>query len=322
MPRIIYLCPEDNTPTGGIKVIYRHVEVLSALGAEAFVLHPLNPSFRCTWFTSEVRYLDNLNLHTGTDFLVIPELWAAQFGPQCKQFGVRYGIFVQNGYMSMPIKQEDAWPMTAAYNQADLIFVISDDTAEMVKLNYPQLDPSRILRVQYSVHPRFLSIGSSTIKKTPTITYMTRKLPDHSSRVFFALQQHLPPGWNMSVIDNVDEETCAAMLCASRIFMAFSHFEGLPLPPIEAAIAGNFVIGYTGQGAREYWTSPNFQEIHQGDIIAFVKAASEAARKMEADELSLPALLKGAAHLAERFSPEAEKASLSSLVTHVNACFG
>ena len=47
-PRIIYLSPADDVPTGGIKVIYRHAEMLTALGAEAFVLHPFDASFRCT----------------------------------------------------------------------------------------------------------------------------------------------------------------------------------------------------------------------------------------------------------------------------------
>jgi len=323
MRRIIFLCPEDNAPTGGIKVIYRHAEVLSSLGADAFLLHPFNPGFRCTWFEADVRYLDSLSLSAEMDFVIIPEIWAGDFGPQCKSMGVRYGIFVQNGYMSMPIKQDSVWAATAAYTQADLVLVISDDTAEITKLNYPLLDPSRIVRVQYSVHPRFLSIGAAgAASKSRTITYMPRKLPDHSSRVFFALQQHLPPDWKLVSIHDVDEQTCAAMLGASRIFLAFSHFEGLPLPPLEAAIAGNFVIGYTGQGAREYWIKPNFQEIHQGNIIGFVNAARQAALDMETGTLPLPSLLDGAAFLAERFSPAAEAASLKHLLSRLTACFG
>ena len=32
-----------------------------------------------------------------------------------------------------------------------------------------------------------------------------------------------------------------------------SNLEGLGLPPLETAIAGNKVIGYTGEGGKEYW---------------------------------------------------------------------
>lgn len=322
MPRIIYLCPSDNTPTGGIKVIYRQVEVLSSLGAGAFVLHPIDPAFRCTWFEAKVRFLDSLELNPETDFLVIPELWAAQFGPQCVQQNVRYAIFVQNGYMSRPVFENLAPAVIQAYGQAALVLVISDDTAEMVKLNYPKLNPARILRVTYSVHPRFLAMGpAATVSKTRTITYMPRKLPDHAWRVVFALGQYLPPGWTINSIQDVDEATCAAMLSASRIFLAFSSFEGLPLPPLEAAIAGNLVIGYTGQGAREYWTVPNFQEIHQGDIINFVKAAAEAAKKMDAGKLALSTLFQGAARLSKKFSPAVENASMGELLKRINECF-
>ena len=40
----------------------------------------------------------------------------------------------------------------------------------------------------------------------------------------------------------------------------------LPLPPTEAALAGNQVIGYTGEGGGEYWKKPIFTEIKTGEI--------------------------------------------------------
>jgi hypothetical protein len=324
MPRIIYLCPTDNKPTGGIKVIYRHAAVLAVLGADAYVLHPLDLNFRCTWFDADVRLLDSLDLEPKSDFILIPDLWAGQFAGQCISQGVHYGIFVQNGYLSIPLdlERQKGVQMVTAYRQADLIVVISDDTAEMVKLNYPMIDPKRIVRVKYSIDRRFIVKDPAEIRKTRTITYMPRKLCDHSWRVVFALHQHLPPGWNIASIHDVDEDSCASMLRGSRIFLAFSHFEGLPMPPLEAAVAGNFVIGYTGQGALEYWKPPNFQEIHQGDIIGFVHAAREAARKMDAGKIALPALLQGAARLAERYSPAAEAETLKVLMKRIDECLG
>ena len=41
------------------------------------------------------------------------------------------------------------------------------------------------------------------------------------------------------------------------------------MPPLEAAIAGNKVIGYTGEGGKEYWRKPIFEEIHSGDLKRF-----------------------------------------------------
>ena len=46
-------------------------------------------------------------------------------------------------------------------------------------------------------------------------------------------------------------------LSKSKIFLSFSNLEGIGIPPIEAALAGNKVIGYTGGGGIEYWKLTN-----------------------------------------------------------------
>jgi hypothetical protein len=324
MPRIIYLCPADNVPTGGIKVIYRHAALLSELGADAFVLHPFDTSFQCSWFEHRARFLDSLTLHPSQDFVVIPELWAGIFGPQCLQQTVRYAVFVQNGYLTHPIlPQHSTELMEAVYRGADLVLAISDDTARMVALNYAEIDRTRVLRARYSVGAGFLApdLAREAPGRGRRITFMPRKMADHAVRVVFALRQHLPPGWQITPIADVDEATCAAMLFGSRIFLAFSEFEGLPLPPLEAALAGNLVIGYTGQGAREYWDAPNFQEIQQGEIGRFVIAAAQAARDMDAQRLTYADLAPGIDGLVERFSPAAEAANLRVILSHIERCF-
>jgi hypothetical protein len=324
MPRIIYLCPADDVPTGGIKVIYNHAAMLSALGADAFVLHPFDAAFRCTWFHHTARFLDSLALDPQTDLVVIPELWAGVFGPQCLSQHVRYALFVQNGYISHPVMpQHSAALLDAVYRAADLVLAISDDTALMVRLNYPGLDPVRVVRARYSVGERFLSTGPSpgTTRRAQTITFMPRKMGGHAARVIFALRQRLPAGWQIAPIHDVDEATCAQMLFASSIFLAFSDFEGLPLPPLEAALAGNVVIGYTGQGALEYWDAPNFQEIHQGDIRGFVTAATHAACEIDALRLTRADLAPGIDRLAERFSAAAEAANLRVVLGRMERCF-
>ncbi len=320
MRRIIYLCPAESTPYGGIKVIYRHAELLSELGAEAFVLHPSDTNFRCEWFEHHCRFLDSLTLDARADFVVIPELWAGVYGPQCLQLGVRYAMFVQNGYMTHPVQQQDPAMLLKVYRSADLVLVISDDTARMVALNYPGLDAARLLKVQYSVHQRFLSAGASRAGDR-TITFMPRKMADHAERVAFALRQHLPADWQIVPIDNVNEATCANMMLSSRIFLSLSTFEGLPVPPVEAALAGNIVIGYTGQGGSEYWERPNFFEIHQGNIIGFVAAALLAAEQIVSGVLQWQTLQPGIARLAERFSAESERAGLRRVTEQIDECF-
>ena len=51
--------------------------------------------------------------------------------------------------------------------------------------------------------------------------------------------------------------------------ISFSNLEGIGIPPIEAALAGNKVIGYTGGGGIEYWGLPLFKKIEPGEIDDF-----------------------------------------------------
>ena len=53
-------------------------------------------------------------------------------------------------------------------------------------------------------------------------------------------------------------------------YFKYDRREGLGLPPIEAALAGNIVIGYTGEGGNEYWKEPIFTKINSGEINNFV----------------------------------------------------
>src|SRR5450755_2428631 len=90
MGRIIYICNADDTPTGGIKVIYRHAESLTRLGADACVMHPDNLDFSCTWFEHKTRILRSSELNPESDFVIIPEIFAAPIGSLCLNHHVRY----------------------------------------------------------------------------------------------------------------------------------------------------------------------------------------------------------------------------------------
>ena len=99
---------------------------------------------------------------------------------------------------------------------------------------------------------------------------MIKNLAIASDHAGYKLKQFLVE--NLKDLNDLTETQTYKMLKKSKIFLSFSSFEGLPLPPAEAALAGNFVIGYTGEGGNEYWKKPLFRRIHSGEIIPFVKA--------------------------------------------------
>ena len=81
----------------------------------------------------------------------------------------------------------------------------------------------------------------------------------------------LPKKWKIKPLINLTENEVYKNLAESKIFLAFSELEGLPLPPVEAAISGNKVIGYTGEGGKEYWKKPIFTEVKSSEIKNFCK---------------------------------------------------
>ena len=321
--RVIFLCPSDDTPTGGVKVIYRHCELLNTLGLDCVVMHPYDHDIRCSWFSHEARFTTGPQLDPRRDFVIVPDLWALPFGAQCRSAGVRYGIFVQNGYLTHPIlPSHTRTDMEAVYHGADLILSISADSTRMVRCNYRGIWAERITDIRYSISEKFHPPSARFCGPPPKrVTFMPRKLADHAARVAFALSGQLPPDWRLVPIQNASEIDVANYLFESSIFLSFSEFEGLPLPPLEAAIAGNLVVGYTGQGAREYWQAPHFHEIQQGDIIGFVEAVALAAQAFERGVIDRRAFEAGSEALAARFSLAAEMAGLAALALRIATLF-
>ena len=139
--------------------------------------------------------------------------------------------------------------------------------------------------------------------------------------VKFLLMSNLR-GWRIQPIHNMSEADVAATLNGSKIFLSFSELEGVPVPPLEAAFAGNVVIGYTGEGGKEYWRNGVFTEVHSGDIRGLVAATLETiAAFADAPHAprTAPPYVAGLKAIRERYSPSAEKAKLAAFVARLRS---
>ena len=282
--KITYLCPiSDNKkdgPSGGVKVIYKHSEEINKLLAPDFqsaVVHPENINFYCDWFENSTKFKRNLNFNNKKEFVIIPDFWAERYSPQCILNKIKYGIFVQGGYL---FGNTDTKSTLSAYQNAEIIMTISEDSADCCKLAFPALT-SKIIRMHFFVDSNKFR---HDFKKSKVITYMPRKLPRHSTLVLFFLGQYLPKDWKIIPINNMTEKDVIETLQNSKIFLSFSELEGWGLPPIEAGLTGNKVIGYTGEGGKEYWHPPIFLEIMMGDIKEFTKKIISEVNKFDTQD--------------------------------------
>ena len=118
---------------------------------------------------------------------------------------------------------------------------------------------------------------------------------------------------NIMPISGLDEQGVAQLLSSSKVFMSFSHFEGCPLPPLEAALSGNKVVGYTGQGAREYWHPSIFTSVESGDVIELANAVLGAITQWEKED-QVPQMRHAITELADAYSLEREKFDMAALL--------
>ena len=299
---IIYFCNTERGASGGAKIIYHHSEIVNSLkGYSSQVIHikkkktakwktSLNKKFnfhkneetgwqlneieavkkfKYNWFNNNASIKEDLNFNSKKDFIILPEIFAHLADDLLIKRKIKYAIFVQNGY-SINFTNNNK-KLNLAYSNAEFILSYSTDITECIKLNFPKLK-TKIIKIKYSIVTPNKNLA---LRKKNLITYMSRKLPVHCNHVVSILKKNLPNHWHLKDLHNIDERLVYKNLLESKIFLAFSHLEGLPLPPVEAALSGNYVIGYTGEGGKDYWKSPIFTEIYSGDIRNFAKKVIE-----------------------------------------------
>lgn len=307
MRRLIYVSPDSNSPTGGIKVIYQHVQMLRSMGFDAHVMH-FAEGFRCDWFPNTAPIISLSQLRS-TDIVMVPEIMT-QFALTLHEQGITYGMFVQNGYLVLPTADTDT--LQRCYRHAVAVLSISDDTSGLLQSVFPDV-AAKTIRVTYSVD----AAKFTPEPKKMLVTYMPRKLPLHANNVVPWLRLAFPQ-WQFMALHGMSEDQVAAAMRISAVFLAFSDFEGCPVPPIEAALAGNLVLGYHGWGGREYWREPNFRSVDMGDVRDFVRKFHEVAHFVSQPQAQAQ-MAPGIERIRHDFSPATERANLALAVERLNA---
>ena len=308
---IFYFCIPENRPTGGVKYLLRHSHLINGMAGYnvSSAIHVLSfPDFVPTWEVPYVHKRDN-RFNRLTDLIVLPEIMVGQTVPALQKVGIRYSILVQNGFYVSQGKAAMEHIETL-YGGAHSLLSTSDEITSTLRALFPRIK-TPIFEISYAFDRMLFSAGP---EKRNLITYMPRKLEDHSHQVLQFLSARNLRGWTIEPIDGLNEAGVVALLKASRIFLSFSHMEGFGLPPVEAALLGNKVIGYTGIGGREYWKQPIFEEIEYSDFKAFASAIEREVARQTDHPATSAAFDTQIAELAERYSPAHELRGLEAFV--------
>lgn len=269
-PTIYFLTPDHPAPSGGIRVIYRHVDILNAAGMDAYVLHR-RQGFRCDWFEHETRITNcrQARIRQG-DLLVVSEVDVdlLERVPQ----STRYVIFNQNSHLTWKRAGLSASRHYAAGSGLAGVVSVSRHNQEMLQLAFGS---GQVRRVHLGIDGELFHPGAHA--RARQIGYMPRRGGEDARQVIEMLRQRgILDDWTIIALDGLHHTEVAERLRTTRIFLAFTHQEGFGLPAAEAMACGNYVIGNHGFGGREFFLPQFSTAVDNGDIIGFVRAVEDA----------------------------------------------
>jgi glycosyltransferase involved in cell wall biosynthesis len=306
-PTAWFICPDFSRPSGGIRKLYRTVDILNGAGLHAAIVHK-RPGFRCEWFEHRTRVVNNARTIVGhRDVIVVPEIYGRSICdlPQ----NIRQVIFNQNVYFLLDSLMREP-NLVAPYKDnpnLSVVLVVSEQNAAVIEYVFPGV---RVQRVRPGLDPALYY--SPITPKYRRIAYMPRRRAHDAAQVLALLRlRGILNGWEVVAIDRRTEAEVADLLRTSQIFLSFSEREGFGLPPLEALACGCLVVGYHGFGGREFFRQPFATAVEDGDIVAFARAVENIVRLINEDPTKMAAVgLTGARFVLEHYSPDAERKDL------------
>lgn len=310
--RIYVICPDHDQPSGGVRKLYRHVDVLNEAGLPACIVHQ-GRHFRCSWFENDtpIETYKRAMAHVAREpesVLVFPEI----YGPAlCEQApGVRKVIFNQSGYYTFWGYGLDAGDLTTAYRSPDLaaVLVVSEDTRAYLHYAFPHLP---MHRVHNGIDTGLFKPGGD---KRRQIAYMPGKNDEDIAQVLNLLKfRGALQGWSLVPIAGQSQAHVAQMLRESLVFLNLAVQEGFGLPPAEAMACGCIVVGYDGMGGREFLRAPFGWPVPSKDVVRFAQTVEEVLRLQASEPQRLEAQAQaGAAFIRETYPLEREAGDIVS----------
>ncbi|MBP3957827.1 glycosyltransferase family 4 protein [Gemmata sp. G18] len=306
MPTVFVLCPDHAPPAGGIRKLYRHVDVLNAHGIPAAVVHEA-PGFRCAWFAGATPVRCRADVRPDpADVVVIPEV----YGPDLAALypGVPKVVFNQNAYLTFRGYALDPVDLNTPYTHPEVraTLVISEDNREYLAYAFPA---ARLVRLHYGIDTALFAYRA---EKEPRVAYMPRKNAHDVTQVLNLLTHRgALRGYELVAIDGRPESEVAELLGSCAVFLSFGHPEGCPLPPLEALACGCALVGYHGRGGREYFRPEFCHPVEFGDVVGFARAVEDVVRLRATAPGALRArCAAGAAYVREHYSVAREEADI------------
>ncbi len=267
---IRFMAPDLPAPSGGIKVIYRFVEHLCALGYDARVWHGAADFAYESWgSTAPVDTGLELDFAPG-DVLVMPETGGSKWSflsegqPVVMLCQGMDFVFANSDFLTDEPGAYPGWPQaTAAITVSDAIHTFLDRacTSDFPLYNVP-------VQIEDWFQPG--------VKEKRIALMPRRRREDLLGAVQLIRRSGRLGDWEIVLIDGMTQQQVADQLGRAAIFLFGAEREGVGLPGAEAMASGCYVVGFTGDGAKEYMLPEHSSVIADSDVVDMCDRTLEA----------------------------------------------
>jgi tetratricopeptide (TPR) repeat protein len=241
--RIFYFCPDLEVKSGGVRRLYRHVDILVRNGFPAAILHVKKDFMITDQPGVPVGYLENPGVLKKNDIVVIPEGFPAVMLKLKDQPIRRFVIALSWSYIFSTLPDGMDW---RNFN-IERVLVVCPFIGEMVSwsMGLP------IHLIDFGINPELFHY--QRVLKKRKIAYLLNKSQDVDAfkRLLGARNPDYVDKFEWTALGDLAQEQYAAQIRESSIFLNLSTAEGLLNSCFEAMSAGCIVVGFSSVGGQK-----------------------------------------------------------------------
>lgn len=230
-------------PSGGVKIIYQHCDLLNEHGYRAVPVHL--GDFSVDWFphvSKAIGLEEALQVATKGDVLVCPEIiphMAGKFPCQTKVAFVQNWALAQLG--TGPDKRYEDFGFSRLLACSHYIKNYMEDKSDL---------PCDVVTNGIDLNVFHPPIGEKAGCK---VVVLNRRNIADARNAFERISESLKGKVDIVILENRYSQTeIADHFRSADIFIAIGYPEGFALPPLEAMASGCAVVGFTGGGGLEH----------------------------------------------------------------------